>query len=141
VEGNRGVESGSDVQISSGTFGLAGRFRVSNRNGKRAAMSSISSVVMEGCDLKTAASKIVEWFGVKTQQEAPGAGASYRNIGVGLLSPDPITEPEHNLADWLTGPQKKTPRQCQRGCRSRTRPPWIIKPSPAKGTERHIQDK
>ncbi len=84
---------------------------IANRNGKEGGNVLDFVVQMEGCDLKTAAGKIVEWFGVKQKPPLPESRS-------GEVSNSNPTAPasEHNLVDWLTGPtQEKTPPNTQAG--------------------------
>jgi hypothetical protein len=55
-------------------------------------------MAMEGCDLKSAAQKIVEWYGVKQTAEF---------VSIPKTDVNKPTEPENNLVDWLESSNKK----------------------------------
>jgi hypothetical protein len=76
---------------------------ISNRNGKEGGNVLDFVMWMEQCDLKSAAAKIVEWFGT-----TPHNGQSVRLDTSKKTEKTDVSE-EHNLVDWLEGAQQKTP--------------------------------
>jgi CHC2 zinc finger len=74
---------------------------ISGRNGKEGGNVLDFVMWMERCDLKSAAAKIVEWFGTKQNAPSPERSA----ISGTPDNPNPPAE-EHNLVDWL---ERKTP--------------------------------
>jgi hypothetical protein len=66
---------------------------IGGRNGKEGGNVLDFVICMEQCDVKTAAAKIVEWFGVKTETKSP------------MVISRP--ESEYNLVDWLEGTSNK----------------------------------
>jgi CHC2 zinc finger len=58
-------------------------------------------MAMEGCDLKTAAGKITEWYGLKPIGDSGVKGSTPNKL------PNPIDTSENNLVDWLESSTKK----------------------------------
>jgi hypothetical protein len=75
-----------------------------SREGKNISGNVLGFVMaMEGCDLKSAATKIVEWYGTK-EVSSNGKTSVSKTENAGPIPA--ASAPEHNLVDWL---EQKTP--------------------------------
>jgi hypothetical protein len=105
---------------------------ISNRNGKEGGNVLDFVMQMEQCDLKTAAGKIVEWYGTK-----PESTSGIRQ-NTHSQTQDPMgNAEEHNLVDWLdathASQQKNPPTHGQAGIGANNPSPLDDKSSAQKG--------
>jgi hypothetical protein len=64
-------------------------------------------MAMEGCGIKEAAEKVIQWFGAKPEIKTPTTHLESAATSSNHNTTTPV--PEHNLVDWLEGREIKTP--------------------------------